>query len=117
MRAILDESVPEALCDHLPGHAVSTVKLEGWSGVKNGKLLALIESAQFEAFITADKRMQFEQALDRRPFAVLLLSTNHKETMEPHYPAIAAALDKAEKGKLTTVDCGEFKKRRRAYKP
>lgn len=108
MRTILDESVPEALAGHLPDHQVSTVKAEGWAGVKNGRLLVLIEAARFEAFITADKRMQFEETLERRPFAVLLLSTNHRETLEPHYHKIAAALDTAEKGTLTKVECGRF---------
>ncbi len=108
MKAILDESLPESLVDDLPGHLVSTVKREGWKGIKNGELLALIEAAGFEAFITADKRMQFEQVLEARPFAVLLLSTNHRLTIEPHVAKVAEALETAVPGKVTLVECGVF---------
>ncbi len=112
MKALLDEGVPEALSEHLVGHEVSTVGGMQWKGVKNGRLLALIEKEQFEAFITADKRMQFEQTLERRPFAVLLLTTNHRPTLQLYYGRIAAALDTADKGKLTVVDRGAFVPRR-----
>lgn len=112
MKTILDEGVPESLSEYLSSNEMSTVGREGWKGVKNGRLLTLIERAQFEAFITADKRMQFEQSLDGRPFAVLLLSTNHRPTLEPHYEKIARALNTAEKGRLTLIDCGTFVPRR-----
>ena len=51
MRLLLDECVPARLRKALPGHEVSTVGLEGWSGIKNGKLLALA-AAGFDVFVT-----------------------------------------------------------------
>ena len=42
MRVLLDECVPKKLGRSLAGHAVRTVPQEGWSGKKNGELLALI---------------------------------------------------------------------------
>jgi len=53
MRLLLDECVPARLRRALPSHDVSTVVVEGWSGVKNGKLLALA-AQRFDAFITVD---------------------------------------------------------------
>jgi hypothetical protein len=41
--------------DHLPGHSITTVPIEGWASVKNGELLALIGEAGFSAFISAGK--------------------------------------------------------------
>ena len=112
MKGVLDEGVPEAVEEYLPGHEVLTVKREGLRGTKNGKLLDLIEARDFEAFITADKRMEREQNLSRRPFRILLLSTNHWPTMEPHVDKIAAALDEAQPGVVYKVDCGVFVPRR-----
>jgi hypothetical protein len=63
LKTILDEGVPELLRAHLIGHDVSAVKDRGWCGIKNGRLLDLIGEGRFEAFVTADKRMQREQAL------------------------------------------------------
>ena len=40
MRLLLDESVPSRLRRALPKHSVRTVGEMGWSGFKNGKLLA-----------------------------------------------------------------------------
>jgi len=41
MRVLLDECVPRALREQLPGHDVKTVAENGWAGVKNGELLRL----------------------------------------------------------------------------
>ncbi len=58
MRLLLDECVPARLRNALRAHEVSTVVQAGWSGVKNGKLLALA-AAKFEAFITVDKNLPY----------------------------------------------------------
>jgi hypothetical protein len=39
MRVLLDECVPRALRNDIPGHDVKTVAEMGWAGVKNGELL------------------------------------------------------------------------------
>ncbi len=74
MRLLLDESVPGRLRRALPAHAVRTVVEMGWSGVKNGKLLALAAS-DFDAFITVDKNLPFQQNLITLPIAVIVLDT------------------------------------------
>ena len=112
-RVILDEGVPRKIARNLPGHDLTTVAAEGWAGVRNGNLLDLIERARFDAFITADKNMEYQQPeLRRRPFAVLLLSTNHLPTIIPHVGLIAEALDTARPGSVTKVECGAFVPRR-----
>lgn len=71
MRLLLDESVPSRLQRALAGHAVRTVVEMGWSGVKNGKLLALA-AADFDAFITVDKNLPYQENLTTLPIAVVL---------------------------------------------
>ena len=60
MRLLLDECVPTRLRNALPTHYVSTVVQVGWSGIKNGELLALAATT-FEAFITVDKNLPYQQ--------------------------------------------------------
>jgi predicted nuclease of predicted toxin-antitoxin system len=72
MRLLLDESVPARLRRSLPGHAVRTVVEMGWSGVKNGKLLALAAN-DFDAFVTVDKNLPYQQNLAALPIAVVVL--------------------------------------------
>ena len=111
-RVILDEGVPKKVALYLPGHDVTDVHEAGWDGVKNGKLLALIEKAGYDAFISNDKRIEFEQDWSKRPFAALLLSTNHWGTLERNIGNIAVALETAEPGAVTRVDVGRFVPRR-----
>jgi hypothetical protein len=108
LKVLFDEGVPEALAEHLPGHEVSTVKRQGWRSIKNGKLLDLIESTGFEAFLTNDKRIVFEQQLLDRPFATLILSVSNWNIIRERVTVIASALDEAEPGTVTKVDCGTF---------
>jgi predicted nuclease of predicted toxin-antitoxin system len=78
MRLLLDESVPATLRRHLPTHEVRTAVEMGWSGVKNGKLLALA-SADFDAFVTVDKNMPFQQNLSTLPIALVVLDAVSNE--------------------------------------
>ena len=50
----------------------------GWSGVKNGKLLALAATS-FEAFVTVDKNMPFQQNLQTLPIALVVLDAISNE--------------------------------------
>jgi len=85
----------------LPNHEVTTVPASGWASIKNGKLLALIEQAGFDALITCDKNIEFQQhQLESRPFAVLLLSTNHWPSIKPHTAKIAEAPERAQPGSI-----------------
>jgi hypothetical protein len=47
----------------MPGFQLLTVPQKGWSKTKNGALLRLAESAGFDAFLTADQSLQYQQNL------------------------------------------------------
>lgn len=47
MRVLLDECVPRPFRRFLPSHQVRTVREEGWSGRRNGDLLALMAAAGY----------------------------------------------------------------------
>ena len=93
MRLLLDESVPGRLRRALAGHEVRTAVEMGWSGVKNGKLLALAASG-FDAFITVDKNLQYQQNLTTLPIALIVLDAVSIElpALLPLMPALEQAL-------------------------
>lgn len=62
MRLLLDESLPRGLKRHLSAHDVATVPEQGWAGKSNGELLRLAEE-EFDAFLTADQNVEFQQNL------------------------------------------------------
>ena len=59
MRVLLDECVPRALRDDIPGHEVRTVAEAGWAGVKNGELLRLA-AGQFDLLLTVDRSVEHQ---------------------------------------------------------
>lgn len=104
MRLLLDESLPRRLRDHLPGHEVLTVIDAGWGGVKNGELLRLAGS-EFDAFITADKNLRYQQNLDTLPVAVVVLKaiSNELAVLRPLVPDLIASLSSLQPNALVEV--------------
>ena len=78
MRLLLDESVPRRLRRSLPTHAVRTVIEMGWEGIKNGDLLVRA-AVEFDALVTVDKNLQYQQNLDALPIAVIVLYARSNE--------------------------------------
>ena len=86
MKLLLDESLPKRLRTLLPNHEVSTVALEGWGGIKNGQLLQLA-ATRFDAFITADKNLGYQQNLKALALAVVVLEA-HSNKLAAYVPLI-----------------------------
>ena len=93
MHLLLDESVPRRLRQRLPGHDVQTVVDMGWGGVKNGELLALA-ATRFDAFVTVDKNLPYQQNLSNLPVAVVVLRavSNELPYLSPLIPELERVL-------------------------
>ncbi len=104
MRVLLDECVPKRLKRELPGHDVSTVVEMGWSGVKNGKLLALA-SGEFDCFLTVDAKIENQQHLPNIPVAILLVRavSNDPDTLLALVPSIREALAEIQPRQFVSV--------------
>ncbi len=104
MRILLDESLPKDLKALLVGHEAETVALAGWSGVKNGKLLALAATA-YDIFLTADRNIEFQQNLAKLPLSIMtmVLVNNRIETIAQLLPEVLAALDHVQPKTFTKV--------------
>src|SRR4051812_32358418 len=94
MKLLLDECIPHPLRAHLVGHDCFTVAYMGWDGVKNGRLLALASGAGFEALITTDRNLEYQQNPVNLPVAVVVLeaATNKLEDLLPLVPQVIATL-------------------------
>ena len=66
MRLLLDECVPRPLKRDFVGHLVSHVSDLGWTGKRNGEIQELMLDAGFDAFITVDRNLQFQQNIQAR---------------------------------------------------
>jgi len=104
MRILLDESLPIEVRSELSGHDVRTVREQGWSGLKNGELLARAAD-QFEVVLTADRNLQHQQNLNRLPVAVVVLAarTNRIEDLRPLIPRVLGVLSSLQSRTLSIV--------------
>ena len=104
MHVLLDESVPRQLAPLLTGHAVSTVQREGWSGVSNGELLARA-AGRFDALVTGDQGLEFQQDLSRLELGVVVLvaPNNRVETITALAPRVLDALESLPPGSVVRV--------------
>ena len=105
MNLLLDECLPRKLKRALPGHIVKTVPEMGWAGIENGDLLPLIKSV-FEAFLTIDGNMRYQQKMSGRSFALIVLTArdNTIETLLPLMPQVLAALPAVMPGQIVKID-------------
>ena len=73
MRILLDHNVPRPLAALLTGHDVKTAGPISWSTLANGELLKAVQDAGFDALITGDKNLSYQQNLRSRTLALIVL--------------------------------------------
>ncbi len=101
MKLLLDECVVHDLKKDLPGHEVATVIEAGFGGLENGALLRAASDA-YDAFITVDRNLPFQQNIQSPKLAVIILSAGGitYADLKPLAPRILQA--------LSTLKPGEF---------
>ena len=104
MKVLLDECVDSRLAEHLVGVEVVTVAARGWGGITNGKLLALA-APEFDAFVTVDRNLSFQQHLPKFDIAVILLTSksNRVDDLVALVPKLLESLPTARKGGVTAI--------------
>jgi predicted nuclease of predicted toxin-antitoxin system len=104
VRLLLDESLPRPLADLLPGHDVKTVTQMAWTSLTNGELLRQAGS-EFDALLTADQNIEFQQNLKTLPIAVVVLvaTSNRLESLEPLVPDVLQVLSTLQPKTLVRV--------------
>ena len=92
-RILIDECLPRRLAGVLAGFDVVTVPEAGWTGRSNGELLRLAEE-EFDAFVTIDQNLQYQQNLQDAEVALVVLEcrTNRFEDLLPLVPRLLDVL-------------------------
>ena len=105
LRVLLDESVPHDLLLHLTEFYAATVQSLGWAGMKNGVLLRAAHEAGFQALVTVDRRLEYQQNIPKSGLALVVLEARSTRMPDilPLVPALLAALPLAGVGQVTHV--------------
>ena len=76
MLVLFDQGTPVRITKFLLGHAVKTARQQGWDTLANGELLRMAEEAGFDALLTTDKNLIYQQNLKSRKIAIVVLGRN-----------------------------------------
>lgn len=99
MRILFDQGTPVPLRESLAEHEVSTAYELDWSTMRNGDLLAAAEQ-RFDLLITTDQNLPFQQNLEGRHLAILVLPTANWPLLRGRVAEIVAAVNEATPGRL-----------------
>ena len=92
MKILFDQGTSAPLRHALAGHTITTAYEMGWAKLDNGDLLSAAEAA-FDAFITTDRNLRYQQNLAGRRLAILILPTTSWPMIQLHLPKVAAAVN------------------------
>lgn len=105
MRLLLDECVPRPLKRDLAGFGAIHVTDAGWSGKRNGALIALMAEAGFDTLLTVDRGIEFQQNVMASGIGIVVVvtPTNRLKELRPLVPLIIDALARVQPGQLVKV--------------
>ena len=92
MKILFDHGTPAPLRRLLAGHEISTAYEMGWATLSNGDLLAAAEKS-FDAFITTDQNLRYQQNLAGRRLAILVLPTTSWPEIQKHTNKVADSVN------------------------
>ena len=105
VKLLLDEMMATEMAPLLVGHDVAHVVDLGWRHISNGKLLAMAETTGFQAFITKDGNIPYQQNLAGRVIGLLILrpKTQDLRDLLDMVPEILVALAQLNPGDVLRV--------------
>jgi hypothetical protein len=104
MRILFDQATPVPLRPYLEGHSVRTAAQQGWDQLRNGDLLTAAEDAGFDLLLTTDKNMLYQQNLEGRLIAIVVLGVQQWPQLRPHIHRVIEAVNAAVPGSYAEVE-------------
>lgn len=98
MRILFDQGTPVPLRRFLVNHEIATAFERGWGTMQNGDLLRLAETEGFEAILSTDQNLKYQQNLSTRRLAVLILPTTDWRLIRQQGAFISDAADRLKPG-------------------
>ena len=106
MKILLDECVPRRFSESLSGgeHECLTVPEAGFAGKTNGELLSPAKG-RFDAFVTLDKGLAYQQNLSGRSIGIILIRANSARLadLQPHAKACLDGIARIRRGEIIQV--------------
>jgi hypothetical protein len=104
MRVLFDNGTPRPIARSLPGHEITYARRAGWHELSNGELIQKAEDAGYDVFLTTDKNIRYQQNLEGRRIAIVVLQNQQWPMVQLHLDRIATAVNSSTPGSYTEVD-------------
>lgn len=104
MLVLFDNNVPRGLARALTSHTVRESREQGWDRLQNGELLRVAERSGFHVMVTSDKSIRYQQNLEGRTIALVVLTQGRWHLVRKRLTEIAQAVDAARPGSYTEVE-------------
>ena len=75
--------------------------------MENGELLTATDAAGFEVIVTTDRNLRYQQNLENRKLAIVVLGRGRWTLIKSHIAKVVAAVDAATPGSFTEVEMRE----------
>jgi hypothetical protein len=103
VRVLFDQGTPEPLRHSLAQYEVDTAYERGWSKLKNGELLDAAEKEGYAILLTTDSNLKYQQNLQSRRIAVVVLSTPSWPRIQRAIGLVIGAIERAAAGSYSEV--------------
>ena len=103
MKILFDHGTPAPLRRALTGHTLSTAYEMGWTELDNGALLKAAET-EFEALITTDQNLRYQQNLTGQRLAILVLPTTSWPKIRAHEAEVVTAVSALRPGDVVELN-------------
>ena len=106
MKILFDQGTPAPLRHSLAGHTIATAFEQGWSDLENGGLIQVAETNGFDALVTTDQNLKYQQNLRGRKLAILVLPTTSWPKFQKYLDKISDAVNTLAAGEYRELNFG-----------
>ena len=107
MKILFDQGTPAPLRRALVGHVILTAFEQGWSNLQNGDLIDVAQTNGFEALITTDQNLKYQQNLSDRKLAIVVLPTTSWPKIQKHLVKVSVAINLLKPGEYRELSFGD----------
>lgn len=104
MLILFDHGTPRGIARSLTGHIVKETRAQGWDRLTNGELLNAAEQAGFDLLLTTDKNLRYQQNLQGRKLAIVVLGKGRWRLIIPYLSRVVEAVNAVKPGTYTEVE-------------
>jgi hypothetical protein len=104
MLILFDHGTPRSIARWLQGHTVVRAIEKGWDRLANGELLKAAEDAGFDLLLSTDKNIRYQQNLEGRRIAIVILGNSQRPAVHRHIDRVLASVNAATPGSYAEVE-------------